>query len=281
LDRPERPDRPRLPVVLTIAGHDPSSGAGITADLLVFAAHGLFGTSAITSLTVQSTLGVASVEPVSGAMIGRALAHLEDDLPAAGVKIGMLGSAQAVSQAAKYLHQKHKQSLSKQKILIVLDPILKSSSGADLLDSEGLEALRRELLPQVGWVTPNWQELAFLSGLAVSSLAEAGAAVKALGTRYPHLYVLVTGGDQDQPTDLLRLPDGTIHSFVGEHIATTSTHGTGCALSSALLSRLVLGAGPIEAVRAAKDYVTQALRLAPGLGHGHGPLNLLWPLTVR
>lgn len=270
----ERPDRPPTPVVLTIAGHDPSSGAGITADLQVFAAHGLFGTSVVTALTAQSTLGVAYVLPVSGPFFRSALEHLHADLPPAGVKIGMLGSGEIVAEVARYLHRVSPNS----QIPIVFDPVLRSSSGTDLLDSEGLDALHSSLLPALQWITPNWPELATLTATTVTSVAEAEASAHLLGERYPQLYVVVTGGDQSSPVDLLRLPNGEVHHLTGEHIQTTSTHGTGCAFSSALLSRIIFGDTPRISVQNAKNYVAEALRSAPGLGHGKGPLNLLWPL---
>ena len=161
-------------------------------------------------------------------------------------------------------------------IPIVLDPVLRSSSGADLLDSAALETLHTRLLPAVTWITPNWSELSTLTHLPVATEAEAETATQALALRHPHLHIVTTAGDQPTPTDLLRLPTGEIHRFIGEHLATTSTHGTGCAFSSAILCRLVLGDTPTAAVQAAKQYVAEALRRAPVLGHGKGPLNLLW-----
>jgi len=266
------------PVALTLAGHDPSSGAGISADLLVFSAHRLFGISAITALTAQSTLGVAAVEPVLPGFLGQVLSRLDADLPPDGIKIGMLGSAAVASEVAAFLQVKHQAISYKPFIPIVLDTVLVSSSGAALLAPEGLDILRRELLPLAGWVTPNWAELAVLSGLPVASLGQAEAAMHQLGALHPHLTVVATGGDQARPIDQLRLPDGTIYLFETERIETKSTHGTGCAFSSALLCRLLLGDEPVAAVRAAKEYVTEAIRRAPGIGHGNGPLNLLWPL---
>ena len=266
------------PVALTIAGYDPSSGAGIIADLQVFAAHGIFGVSAITALTVQSTLGVSAVEPVSPHWLHQTLETLDADLPARGIKIGMLGTGAAASEVVRFLQFKDQVASANPHIPIVLDPVLLTSSGAPLLDPEGLEALRSDLLPVVSWVTPNWPELAALSGLTVGSLAEAEDAMHRLGALHPHLSIVATGGDQERPIDLLRLPGGEIRSFEGEHVETTSTHGTGCAFSSALLCRLMLGVEPVAAVRGAKNFVTEALRRAPGLGNGRGPLDLLWPL---
>jgi hydroxymethylpyrimidine/phosphomethylpyrimidine kinase len=271
--------------LLTIAGHDPSSGAGITADLQTFAAHRLFGTSAITALTVQSTLGVAEIHPVDPAFLRRTLDHLAADLPPAGIKIGMLGSTEIAVSVAAFLatlrQPEENQPTGNQPIgnppivpTIVLDPILRASSGANLLPPEALETLHQQLLPNVTWITPNWSELSALTNQPIQTLAEAEAAAHALAQRHPHLHIVATAGDHAQPTDLLRLPSGEIHRFPGEHLASTSTHGTGCAFSSALLCHLILGDTPIEAVRGAKHFVTEAICQAPPLGHGRGPLNL-------
>jgi hydroxymethylpyrimidine/phosphomethylpyrimidine kinase len=261
------------PVVLTIAGFDPSSGAGITADLQVFAAHGLFGTACITALTVQSTQSVASVHPVSE-LIGPTLSHLEADLPPAGIKIGMVGSVEAVQAIVAYLRER-----KGPKIPVVLDPVFKSSSNKHLTGARGMLALQRELLPLVDWITPNTAELGALTLCKTTKPSEVAGALRRFARRHPHLHMVATGGHLEPPTDLLLQPNGEIVRFEGEHVDTTSTHGTGCAFSSALLARLVLGDSPIAAVAAAKAYVTEALRRAPGLGHGRGPLNLLWPLA--
>jgi hydroxymethylpyrimidine/phosphomethylpyrimidine kinase len=258
---------------LTIAGHDPSSGAGITADLQVFAAHEVFGTSVITALTVQSTLGVEAIEAVRPSLLRHTLRHLYEDLPPSGIKIGMLGSKEIVSIVAGFLTQ------MKQGIPVVLDPILRATSGAVLLEKNALSTLHTELLPQVTWVTPNWKELAVLAQVGtVTSLAAAEEAMQILGEQHPHLAIVATGGDQEQPIDLLRLPSGEVHRFEGNHVTSTATHGTGCAFSSALLARLLEGKPAVEAVSMAKDYVTEAIRRAQKMGHGKGPMNLLWPM---
>jgi hydroxymethylpyrimidine/phosphomethylpyrimidine kinase len=267
--------------LLTIAGHDPSNGAGVTADLQTFAAHRLFGTSAITALTVQSTLGVDEIQSVAPDLLDRTLSRLCADLPPEGIKIGMLGSTEIATTVASFLAAFKRQTGKPQASSlpsppIVLDPILRSSSGAYLLPPQAIETLHQQLLPSVSWITPNWSELSALTGLPIQDLIQAEAATHALARRHPHLHIVATAGDQSQPTDILRLPSGEIHRFAGEHIETTSTHGTGCAFSSALLCLLVLRDTPIEAVRGAKHFVAEAIRRAPDLGHGRGPLNLLW-----
>jgi hydroxymethylpyrimidine/phosphomethylpyrimidine kinase len=272
--------------LLTIAGHDPSSGAGITADLQTFAAHRLFGTSAITALTVQSTLGVAVVQPVDPAFLRRALDHLAADLPPAGIKIGMLGSSEIAASVAGFLASIHpaegKQAAGNQlpsASPVVLDPILRASSGAHLLPPDAIETLHQQLIPRVTWITPNWSELSALTAQPVETLGQAETATHLLAARHPHLHIVATAGDDAQPTDLLRLPSGDFHRFAGEHLESTSTHGTGCAFSSALLCLLVLRDTPVEAVRGAKHFVTEAIRHAPNLGHGKGPLNFFWHLA--
>ncbi len=269
-------------VLLTIAGFDPSSGAGITADLAAFAAHGAFGTSVITALTVQSTLGVAAVESVASALVARSLRHLVADLPPAGIKIGMLGSAQNVQAVGAFLRELRSMPVdnpSGRPLPVVLDPVLRSSSGAGLLSPDAIEILHAELLPVVDWITPNWAELAVLAETdAVSSEQDAAKASANIAARHPHLTIVATGGDQQQPVDLLWLPTGEQQRFAGERILSNATHGTGCAFSSALLARLAQGKHPAEAVALAKSYVAEAIRRAPQLGHGKGPMRLLWPL---
>ena len=261
--------------VLSIAGFDPSSGAGVTADLMVFAAHGLFGTSAITSLTVQSTRGVRSMQPVDAKTVRETLDCLHQDLPPAGVKIGMLATAATVEVVSDYLE--HLKRLSPE-VPAVLDPVIRSSSGRELLSVEGVTALRGRLLPLVGWITPNLAELSQLTGRTVTNRGELEPAVRSLQREFPSLNVLATGGHLDRPDDLLLSADGEAQWFLGEKIKSSSTHGTGCAFSSALLSRLVQGDAAADAVRKAKEYVAEAIRTATPLGYGHGPLNHLWPL---
>ena len=261
-------------VALTIAGFDPSSGAGVTADLSVFAAHGIYGTSAITATTVQSTMGVLAVRAADAAWLQRTLEHLSADLPPAGIKIGMLATDAIVRVVAEFLRS------TPVRVPVVLDPVLQSSSGVELLNPAALRRIHTELLSVAGWITPNWNELSVLTGMRIENIEDASRAADALGKPHPGLHIVATGGDQEEPIDLLRTPGGAMQTFRGERVETTSTHGTGCAFSSALLSRLILGDSPAKAVANAKAYVTEALRTAPGVGHGRGPLNLLWPLRA-
>lgn len=274
------PSKP--PVVWSIAGFDPSNGAGVTADLQVFAAHGLFGMSAITALTVQSTLGVAAVEPVKPDVLRQTLRHLAADVRPAGIKIGMLGSREAVLETAAFLRECLAVEADATTIPVVLDPVLRSSSGADLLEPSAVEAMLEELLPSVCWITPNLAELAVLAGMPTGSDHEREHAVIALGERYPNLHTVATGGDSEgDPVDLWRAPGGELRALRGQRVDTSSTHGTGCAFSSALLSHLVIGHKVTDAVLQAKTYVEMALRLASGIGSGHGPMDLLWPLQAH
>ncbi len=260
------------PTALTIAGFDPSSGAGITADLAVFAAHGLFGTSAITALTVQSTVGVQRVEPIAGDLLAETLACLEADLPPAAIKIGMLGGDPQVAAVTAYL-----QSLQR-KIPIVLDPVLQSSSGAPLLSQAGRLRMQDELIPLVSVITPNATELSILAGMPCVSDEDIRSAAGALASRYPTLTILCTGGDRPKPDDLL-LHNRVWTVLEGKHIATRATHGTGCALSSALLCGLLQGIDMPAAAQAAKEYVVQAMLRATPHGSGRGPMHLLWPVS--
>ena len=269
--------------VLTIAGFDPSSGAGVTADLTVFAAHGLFGTACITALTVQSTLGVESSHAVEWRIVADTLACLDADLRPDGIKIGMLGSSSNIRIICEYIDTFHlmDDGIAKWNGMVVLDPVLRSSSGRELLDAEGLKVLQDELLPRVDWITPNTDELELLAGVSVRRREDVPAACRRLqelvgrGINRKTLGILATGGHLEQPDDYLLTPGGEDAWLAGEHVETRSTHGTGCAFSSAFLSRLVQGDGPSEAAAGAKSYVVRALKTAEPIGHGRGPMNLL------
>lgn len=279
-----RKDLSRRPVVLSIAGFDPSSGAGVTADLKVFAAFGLYGMACITALTVQSTQGVRRVEPVVAKAVGETLEMLAEDVAFAGIKVGMLGTGQVAAAVADFL-ESHPQ------VPIVLDPVLRSSSGRELIDAAGLDLIRHRLLGRVNWMTPNLDELAVLTGEVVverEDMPSAAAKLRSLADEVgnTNLNILVTGGHLPAPEDylldyLLLDSAGEGRWISGERVETDSTHGTGCALSSALLCGLVLGKDGHSAARAAKEFVIEALRTAYPVGHGRGPMNHFFPFDSR
>jgi hydroxymethylpyrimidine/phosphomethylpyrimidine kinase len=259
------------PVVLTIAGFDPSSGAGITADIKTIAAHECFGVACITALTVQSTQGVRSVQGVDPEIVSQTLRELVADTALDGVHIGMLGTARVAEAVADFLADARLPH-------IVLDPILKSSSGADLLDEAGTRVMIDRLIPLAEVITPNLAEAGFLSGMTVTNLDhmhKAAAALHSLGAAN----VVVTGGHLDKAIDLLSFATarGTEQEvFKAERQRSNSTHGTGCAFSTALTCHLAQGRGLPEAVLLSKAYVSAAIANAYPLGQGTGPLNHLY-----
>ena len=264
------------PVVLTIAGFDPSSGAGITADIKTIAAHECYGVSCVTALTVQSTLGVRRVVGVDPGIIAETLRELVVDVEIGAAHIGMLGNAPVVEVVADFLTQA-------QLPHIVLDPILKSSSGADLLDATGTRLLLERLLPLAELITPNLDEASVLTGMAVTNLDQmrkAAARLHSLGAAN----VVVTGGDIDKgekATDLLSFTTGRgieEEVFKADRQRSNATHGTGCAFSTALACHLAHGRGIPEAVLLAKAYVSAAIAHAHPLGHGVGPVHHLFRL---
>ncbi|MHB1935514.1 MAG: bifunctional hydroxymethylpyrimidine kinase/phosphomethylpyrimidine kinase [Acidobacteriaceae bacterium] len=262
------------PVVLSIAGYDPSAGAGVLADLKTFSAAGVYGMACITALTVQSTRGVRRVIGLDPSTVIETLDCLAEDVRFEAIKVGMLGSEGVAKAVMAWLEQR-------KAMPVVLDPVVKSSSGKDLLDVSGCEVLRTDGLARAGWITPNLTELAILTGsLSPATHVQTENAARQLQKMSvdqgnPALKIVVTGGHADTPDDLLLLGD-ECHWFPGKRIETKSTHGTGCTFSSALTARIALGDGPVAAVQAAKDYVTGALRHAYPIGTGKGPVNHSW-----
>jgi hydroxymethylpyrimidine/phosphomethylpyrimidine kinase len=268
--------------VLSIAGFDPSSGAGVTADIKTLAAHGCYGLGCITALTVQSTTGVTQVQPVAGKIVRDTIRELAGDFAIAAIRIGMLGSGDVVEAVADFLKEAPRPN-------VVLDPIFKSSSGAPLLDDAAIAQLKRVLLPLATVITPNVYEATALTGLQVGNLAEMKAAASRLhelGARN----VVVTGGDvtgerPEKAIDLLSA-EGTngIFSqseFASDRVRSNSTHGTGCAFATALAANLGLGKQLYDAVVLAKAYVKKAIARAYPLGKGQGPLNHLYRLEEQ
>ena len=260
------------PVVLTIAGFDPSSGAGVTADIKTIAAHGCYGLACITALTVQSTQGVSRVEGVSPRLIADTLETLAADFEIAAVHLGMLGNAAAAQAIVEF--QK------KRKLPLVLDPVLKASSGARLLDDAGQQVLIHELMPLATVTTPNADEAAALTGLSVTNHLDMKAAAIKLH-EMDAASVVVTGGHLQPAVDLLSFQlNGKFEQteFRADHQSSRSTHGTGCAFSTALACNLALGKTLAEAVMLAKAYVTVAIAHGQDLGRGIGPVHHLYRL---
>src|ERR1035437_4134884 len=266
------------PVVLTIAGFDPSSGAGITADIKTIAAHECFGVACITALTIQSTRGVRRVEGVDPKIIAETLQELVSDFAVEAVHIGMLGNERVVAVVADFLGQAF---TGKARLPhVVLDPVLKSSSGADLLDAAGARLLIERLISLAELVTPNLDEASVLTGMAVTNLDQmrkAAARLHSLGAAN----VVVTGGHLEKAIDLLSFT--TIRGiekevFKADRQRSNSTHGTGCAFSTALACHLAHGRGIPEAVLLSKAYVSAAIANAHPLGKGVGPVHHLYRL---
>jgi hydroxymethylpyrimidine/phosphomethylpyrimidine kinase len=267
-------------IALTIAGSDSGAGAGIQADLKTFAAHGVYGISAVTAVTAQNTIGVMRSAPVPSDLVTAQLEAVMSDLGAHAVKTGMLGNAaivEAVAAAAQDLELP----------FLVVDPVLVSSSGEALLDDEGMLALKRELLRRAHAVTPNIQEAEVLSGVAIRNEQDRREAARRIFALGP-VHVVITGGDIPEGTwdiapngivDLLY--DGDVFTEYGtERVPGRHTHGTGCTFSAAVTAHLALGRSLHEAIPLAQAYVAGAIRHAPRLGSGSGPMNHFWRLDI-
>jgi hydroxymethylpyrimidine/phosphomethylpyrimidine kinase len=267
-------------VILTIAGFDPSSGAGVTADIKTIAAHGCYGVACITAMTVQSTAGVRRVEPVDPGLVTETLQELASDIPISAVHIGMLGSAKMVKAVAEFLGQRS----GKAKLPnVVLDPILKSSSGTDLLDAAGTRLLIEKLIPLADVITPNVDEAAVLTGLKVTDLDEMRAAAAKLH-EMGSAAVVVTGGHLEKAIDLLSFTTKRgieEEVFKAERQRSNSTHGTGCAFATAMACHLALDRGLAEAALLAKTYVTAAITAGHPLGRGTGPVHHLYRMNQQ
>ena len=282
------------PIVWTIAGFDPSCGAGISGDLKTIAALDCYGAACITALTVQNTLGVRRIEPVSAVTVRETLQVLLEDLPPSAIKIGMLATEEITTAVVDFLANP-----PALRCPVVLDPILRSSSGTELLDAAGVQVLLTRLLPLATVVTPNREEAAALTGLPIGNAEGAAKALRRLGAAA----AVVTGGDPLGPgyfssddaapgfiaeglpgseashssNDVLAY--GTsgqefVRTLSARRIHSTSTHGTGCAFSTAVACELARGESIPVAVTSAKAFVRQAIERAPGLGLGRGPMGL-------
>ncbi len=284
------PEKP--PIVLTIAGFDPSSGAGVTADIKTIAAHGCYGVACITALTVQSTTGVKRVAVVEPSVLSESLEELAADLDIAAVHIGMLGSEQIVNAVASFLCSPaltHDENPSTRVPVrgrlpnIVLDPILRSSSGAELLDVAGTRVLVERLIPLADVVTPNVDEAAVIAGIKVRDLEEMKAASAKLHDMGA-VAVVITGGHLEKAIDLLSFKSRRgieQEVFKAERQRSNSTHGTGCAFATAMACHLALDRGLAEAALLAKTYVTAAIANGHPLGRGRGPVHHLYRMSQQ
>jgi len=260
--------------VLSIAGSDSGGGAGIQADLRTFAAHGLFGCTAITAVTAQNTVGVRAFEGVSPALVEAQIAAVMEDLPVAAAKTGMLASSRIVEAVARawapYAH-----------LPLVIDPVMVATSGDALLATSAVDALVDRLFPLASVLTPNIPEAEALLGRALGG--DPSEAADELSRFAPRAAVVIKGGHAASPelaSDWVRLPSGEAFWLHAPWIDTRSTHGTGCTFSAAIAARLALGDELEAAIRSAKRFISGALRHASPMGRGHGPVNHLWRLGI-
>lgn len=278
------------PVVLTIAGFDPSAGAGVTADIKTTAAHGCYGVACITALTVQSTAGVRRVEPVDAGLVTETLEELAQDVEISAVHIGMLGSGKVVKAVADFLAKPAGKTASRSSAKtrsrfpnVVLDPILKSSSGADLLDTPGTRLLIERLIPLADVVTPNVDEAAVITDMKVTDVDEMKAAAAKLHEMGAPALV-ITGGHLEKAMDLLSFTTQRgieQEIFKAERQRSNSTHGTGCAFATAMACHLALDRGLAEAALLAKTYVTAAITYGHPLGKGTAPVHHLYRMSQQ
>ena len=254
-----------IPKALTVAGSDSGGGAGIQADLKTFAALGVYGTSALTAVTAQNTQEVVAIAEVPEEVVAAQIDAVLEDIGTDAAKTGMLSSAAIIATVADRLEAWGVANL-------VVDPVMVAKSGDRLLQIDAIDELKKSLLPLSLVVTPNLPEAEVLSGMTIHTEADArqaAAAIAGLGPRY----VVVKGGHRrDAPIDIVF--DGRDYvELHAERIETTNTHGTGCTLAAAIAAYLARGATPLDAIAAAKEFVTAALRSSYRIGNGHSPVN--------
>jgi hydroxymethylpyrimidine kinase/phosphomethylpyrimidine kinase len=262
------------PVVWTIAGSDSGAGAGIQADLKTFSGLGVYGCTVITAITAQNTCGIERVEAVSVEMVRAQLRALAADLPPRLIKTGMLGSAAVVEAVAA--------TLDALRVPVVCDPVVRSTSGAGLVDEAGLHMIREHVAPHICVLTPNVPEAALLAKQSIRNHAEMESAAHALCGAWGRS-ILIKGGHLEGDPVRDYWTDGTrARWFESSRLHTRHTHGTGCTLASALTAALAQGHDMESAIELARAYVRQGLETAPGIGRGHGPLQHGgWPLSLR
>ncbi len=272
----------QVPVCLTIAGLDPSGGAGIIADIKTFSAFGCFATAAITSLTFQNTTGVFGAVHQTAESIRGQIEPIIEDFTVAALKTGMLPNREVIEETARIVKKNRLKNY-------VVDPVVRSTSGFDLIDDAALEVLIETLFPLADLVTPNLPEAERITRMKIENTRDIERAAKMMQS-FGAKNVLIKGGHFFDGKRKEEKGEGEIKNriardflFIGDDlkvyetafIETTATHGTGCTLAAAITANLALGENLIEAVEAAKKYVTEAIRTAPNLGRGHSPINLL------
>ena len=253
-----------MPIALTIAGSDPSGGAGLQADLKTFHQFGVYGEAVVTLVTVQNSVRVSRVEVLTPELVTEQIGAVLEDMPPAAAKTGALGSARIVRAVAR--------ALDGTKFPVVVDPVMVGKHGMALAPDTAIEAIREHLMPRAALFTPNIPEAEAIAEMAIRSpddMRTAAARLVKMGARA----VLLKGGHlANEPNDLLF--DGVEwREFHGARIATLHTHGTGCTYSAAIAAGLALGRPLAEAVARAKQFIHEAIRTNPGLGHGRGPVN--------
>lgn len=259
--------------VLTIAGTDPTGGAGVQADLKTFMAHNVYGMSIITALVAQNTLGVKDIMNVTPDFLEEQFDCVFNDIFPDALKIGMVSETEIIHTIVKKLKQYHARH-------IVVDPVMVSTSGSRLIEDSALDALKYELIPLSEIITPNIPEAEVLTGKKIKSKEDMIRAAQDIRQWYQGDILIKGGHFEDRADDLLYHNNEKIW-LECEHIDNPNTHGTGCTLSSAIASHLASGYDMITSVRKAKDYISGALKANLDLGHGSGPLNHCWNLKQK
>ena len=253
-------------VALTVAGSDPSGGAGIQADLKTFHQFGVYGEAVITLVTVQNSVRVSRVEMMTADLVAEQLAAVLEDIPPQAAKTGALGSAEVVCAVSRVL--------GSFEFPLVVDPVMLSTTGMPLASEAAVRVMKRELFPRAALVTPNAPEAEALTGIAVRTVADMRRAAIALCEMGPPAALVKGGhvGDDSETLDVL-YDAGQYHEFPAPRLATMHTHGTGCTYSAAITAGLARGLTLVDAVARARRFVHEAIRTAPGLGRGSGPAN--------
>lgn len=256
------------PRILSIAGSDSGGGAGIQADIKTITMLGGYAMTAITAATAQNTIGVQAITPLSGNFVGKQIRSCVDDIGVDAVKVGMLHDADIVENVCRALEQ------LPEDVPIIVDPVMVSTSGANLIAQDGVLAMEDRLFPMATIITPNLPELEFMAELEFRTTQLLENAAREMAGEL-ECYVLAKGGHTEdaQVIDILVSPEGQAKHFTHERIDTPHTHGTGCTLSAAIATLLGHGQDMENAVRLAREFVLRAIRAAPGLGTGNGPLG--------